>query len=377
MKKILAILLVLVLVAGLVACATPDTPAPATPAPATPAPPANGGGDDPDPDPPSGERLNVVLLAAQFGDRSFNDSAMHGMQRLNAELGDYVYASWSEIGNDNAHWGSAVLEAAEQGPDIIVVGTWAMVEPARVAAAAFPDIQFLLLDDEIADMPNVHSFMFHVNEGSFLVGMLAAEVTETDIIGFVGGMDATPVIWDFLIGYILGAQYVNPDIQVVVSYTNDFRDAPLAYELATAQINNSNADVLFSVAGGAGAGTIEAAAENGIFVIGVDSDQAAQYEGRPEHEWIISSSMKRVGDAIFERVAQVVAGETLTGHVFLGMAEGTVGWVVDDNTRRVVDQAFIDRVNAVAAEIAAGTRTVPSAWALTPEATLEIINSAS
>jgi len=321
---------------------------------------------------------HVMLLGSNFGDRSFFDSAAGGIALMDAQLSDYVTTEIVDVGPDTTVYTSAVLDASDQNPDIIIVGTFNMNTPVREAAPANPDINYIIFDDAIDDLDNVYSILFKVNEGSFLAGMIGAEASESGIIGFVGGMDNTPIIWDFLVGYILGAQYINPDIQVIVAYTNDFTDPARGKELALAMINNNGADVLFGVAGLSGMGVIEAGAESGVWVIGVDGDQAAQYEGRPEQEWIISSSLKNVNNAIFYAVQRTVVDGTFpAGHDILGLEQGAVGVVIDDNTRRVVGQEFIDKVLAAEEEIRSGSRQVASAWDISEAEVAAIVASAS
>ena len=320
----------------------------------------------------------VMLLGSNFGDRSFFDSAAGGIAMMNAQLSDYVTAEIVDVGPDTTVYTSAVLDASDQNPDIIIVGTWNMNGPVNEAAPSNPDIKYVIFDDAIDDLDNVYSVLFRVNEGSYLAGMIAAEASESGVIGFVGGMDNTPIIWDFLVGYILGAQYINPDIQVLVAYTNDFTDPARGKELALAMINNNNADVLFGVAGLSGTGVIEAGAETQTYIIGVDGDQAAQYEGRPEQEWIISSSLKNVNNAIFYAVQRyVVDGVFNSGHDVLGLEHNAVGVVIDNNTRRVVGQDFIDRVLEVEEEIRSGSRKVASAWEISEADVAALVASVS
>jgi len=187
-------------------------------------------------------------------------------------------------------------------------------------------------------------------------------------------MDNTPIIWDFLIGYIEGAKSVNPNIKVAVSYTNNFADSAKAKELSLAQINTNGADVIFSVAGASGAGTIEACAESGKYVIGVDSDQAAQYAGRPEQSAIITSALKRVDNAIYQAIEKTKNGQFKGGYEMLGIDRDCVGIVIDDNTRRVVDASFISQVEDSIEKMKSGAIVVSSAFDLSEAETLAIID---
>ncbi|MCL2167437.1 MAG: BMP family ABC transporter substrate-binding protein, partial [Clostridiales bacterium] len=310
------------------------------------------------------EKKSVVLLGSNYGDKSFFDSARTGVERVAADFGDVYTTDIVDITNDTTKYDTALLEASDKSPEIIVVGTFNMHDPLTAAAPQYPDVKYIIFDDQIEGMDNVYSCLFNANQASYLAGMIAAKTSKTGTVGFVGGMDNTPIIWDFLIGYIEGAQSVNPGIKVAVSYANDFSNSAKAKELALAQINTNNADVLFSVAGASGAGTIEACAEAGKYVIGVDSDQAAQYEGRPEYDAIITSALKRVDNAIYQAIERAKNGEFKGGYEMLGIDRDCVGIVIDDNTRKVVDEAFIGEVESAIEKMKSGEIVVSSAFAL-------------
>ena len=286
----------------------------------------------------SGEKVKVSLLVTgSFGDKAFNDSAQAGMERLESEMGDKVEIEMIEMGNDKTKFEGSLLDASESDADIIVTGLWDMKEITENVAQDFPDKKYIIYDTDIdyaaGDLSNVYSMSYKQNEGAFLAGVLAASATVSDMehanadatIGFVGAKDTAAVINDSAVGFIEGARFVNPDIKVLVSYVGSYVDSATAKELALTQYS-SGADVVFVAAGPASVGAIEAAAESQKYIIGVDSDQALAYEGKPEAEYIISSAIKGVGDSIVKAVERSLNDELPYGeHEILGLEDEVVG----------------------------------------------------
>ena len=249
MKKILSILVVLALVAGLVsltACGKKEE------------------------EQPPEKKLKVVLyINGTLGDKSFFDSANRGIQRAIKELG--IEGKVIEGGYDPARWEPDLEQLSEGDWDIIIVGTWQMTENLEKIAPKHPDKRYFIFDTTVdyskGNLDNVYSILYKQNEGSFLVGALAAMITTSDMplanpdktIGFLGGMDI-PVINDFKVGYIQGAHYIDPDIKVLVSYAGSFSDPAKGKELVLAQYDQG-ADISFNVAGETGLGLLDAAKE--------------------------------------------------------------------------------------------------------------------
>ena len=172
---------------------------------------------------------------------------------------------------------------------------------------------------------------------------------EEATIGFVGAKDTAAVINDSAVGFIEGAQFINPDIKVMVSYVGSYVDSAKAKELALTQYA-SGVDCVFVAAGPASVGVIEAAAESKKYVIGVDSDQALAYEGSDSAEFIISSAVKGVGTTIFTSVEKELEGKLPYGtYELLGLAENAVGLadnniyqsVVTEEIRMAVEEATV------------------------------------
>ena len=337
----------------------------------------------------SGEKVKVTLLATgSFGDKAFNDSAQAGMKKIESEMGDQVEVEMIEMGSDKTKFEGSMLDAAESDADIIITGLWDMKEITEQVAQEFPEKKFIIFDTDVdytlGDLSNVYSMSYKQNEGAFLAGVLAASVTSSDmefanedaVIGFVGAKDTAAVINDSAVGYIEGAQFVNPDIKVLVSYVGSYVDSATAKELALTQYS-SGADCVFVAAGPASVGVIEAGAESQKYVIGVDSDQALAYEGKDEANYIISSAIKGVGDSLFSSIERAQAGELPYGeHETLGLAEGAVGLADNEIYNTVVPEDVRTAVDGAKEKLLAGEVTVDTAYGMDEETLKGIINGA-
>ena len=333
----------------------------------------------------SGEKVKVTLLVTgSFGDKAFNDSAQAGMKKIESEMGDQVEVEMIEMGSDKTKFEGSMLDAAESDADIIITGLWDMKEITEQVAQEFPEKKFIIFDTDVdytlGDLSNVYSMSYKQNEGAFLAGVLAASVTSSDmefanedaVIGFVGAKDTAAVINDSAVGYIDGAQFVNPDIKVLGSYV----DSATAKELALTQFS-SGADCVFVAAGPASVGVIEAGAESQKYVIGVDSDQALAYEGKDEANYIISSAIKGVGDSLFSSIERAQAGELPYGeHETLGLAEGAVGLADNEIYNTVVPEDVRTAVDGAKEKLLAGEVTVDTAYGMDEETLKGIINGA-
>ena len=337
----------------------------------------------------SGEKVKVTLLVtSSFGDKAFNDSAQAGMKKIESEMGDQVEVEMIEMGSDKTKFEGSMLDAAESDADIIITGLWDMKEITEQVAQEFPEKKFIIFDTDVdytlGDLSNVYSMSYKQNEGAFLAGVLAASVTSSDmefanedaVIGFVGAKDTAAVINDSAVGYIEGAQFVNPDIKVLVSYVGSYVDSATAKELALTQYS-SGADCVFVAAGPASVGVIEAGAESQKYVIGVDSDQALAYEGKDEANYIISSAIKGVGDSLFSSIERAQAGELPYGeHETLGLAEGAVGLADNEIYNTVVPEDVRTAVDGAKEKLLAGEVTVDTAYGMDEETLKGIINGA-
>lgn len=355
-QKLYLLLAVLAVMALLVAC---GGAAPEPAAPAEEAAPAESGDEAAAPA-ASGEPLKVVLfINGVLGDKSFFDSAQRGIDRAKAELG--IEAKTIEAGLDETQWQAALVDAAANEEfDVMIVGTFQMISYLEEVAAQYPDKKFIIYDApvnyESGCCDNVYSVLYKQNEGSYLAGVYAAAMTTQGIegmnaepvIGSVGGQEI-PVIVDFMVGYEQGAKDTNPDIQVIRQFADSWNDPAKGKELTKAQYSQG-ADIVFQIAGGTGQGVFEAAAEDGRYAIGVDSDQALIVEeADPEQaDRILTSMMKNVDNSLFRALQLHLEGKLPYGQIeSLGIAEGGVGLArnkyydehTPDEVKAMVDEA--------------------------------------
>lgn len=304
--------------------------------------------------------LSVALIIAQggLGDRSYNDLAFVGMTKAASELGIQFVPIESADPVGEAE--QLLRTSAEAGFDLVITTEFSHFEPLGRIAGDYPDTTFAIVNI-VVDQPNVVSIMFDEHTGSFLAGALAGLVTtdptveqtnEAAVLGVIGGVKSSGIDV-FLYGYLQGACAVNPDIEVLMAYSNDFADPAKGREMALA-MNEQGADVVFQVAGGTGAGVIEAAKDENFFAIGVDADQDALAPGN-----VLTSMLKRVDVAVYDVVEQAVNGELEGGTVFqYGLDEGGVGLSEMTYTRHIIPRPYMDQVAAMQEEIMAGNLDV-------------------
>ena len=267
-------------------------------------------------------KVGIVLSVGGKGDKSFNDAAITGLEKAKQELGiEYKYIEPREMAQDE----ESLRFLAEQGMDLVIAVGFLMEKPLEKVAQEYPDVKFAIID-AVVDQPNVASLVFKEHEGSFLAGVLAAMLTQTEKVGFVGGMKI-PLIEKFQAGYEHGVEYVNEtegkNVQVLAAYAGNtgkaFNDPAKGKELALSQIAQG-ADIVYHASGGTGQGVFEAAAEKGILAIGVDSNQNWMYPGT-----IVASMLKRVDVAVFETVKAVKEGTYQAGVQVFGVEDNGVG----------------------------------------------------
>jgi basic membrane protein A and related proteins len=205
----------------------------------------------------------------------------------------------------------------------------------------------------VVDQPNVKSVVFTEDQGSYLVGMMAAMASKTGTVGFVGGMDI-PLIRRFACGYAQGVKAVNPDATIIANMTGTtpaaWNDPVKGAELAKAQ-KSQGADVIYAAAGGTGIGVLQAAADEGILSIGVDSNQNYLHPGM-----VLTSMMKRVDNAVYEAFTQ--GTEMTAGVNVMDLKAGGVDYALDDNNKALVTAEMQAAVDAAKAKIIAGELAV-------------------
>lgn len=314
--------------------------------------------------PVTGEGLDVgvVFDVGGRGDKSFNDGAFLGAERAIRELGARV--RFIEPGEGTDREAGLRLLAAE-GLDLVIGVGFIFSDDLTQLSKEYPDVRFAGIDyappvDAAGNMieppANLAALRFREEQGSFLVGALAALAGGSKRLGFVGGMDF-PLIHKFEAGYRAGVAEVCPDCEVVAQYAGvtpeAFRNPGRGQEMALSQYQ-SGVNVIFHASGSTGLGVFEAARRRGRLAIGVDSDQQGEAPG-----FILTSMVKRVDEALFGVVKSVLEG-TFQGGIFeLGLAERGVDYVYDEKNRALIPDSVRARVEALRAEIVAGRIVVP------------------
>ena len=307
--------------------------------------------------------VGVVFDVGGRGDKSFNDGAYAGADRAVAELGAHV--RFVEPGEGSDREAGLRLLAAE-GLDLVIGVGFIFTDDLTPLAREYPDVAFAGVDYALQTDPqgnvvqppaNLAALKFREEEGSYLVGALAALVSRSKRVGFVGGMDI-PLIHKFEAGYRAGVRRVCPTCEVVVQYAGAtpeaFRNPGRGKELALSQYQ-SGVDIIFHASGSTGLGVFQAARERGTFVIGVDSDQHDEAPGR-----ILTSMVKGVDAATYDVIRRAREGSFTGGIYSFGLKEGGVGYVYDDRNRALIPDSVRARVEELKAEIIAGRIAVPT-----------------
>ena len=283
----------------------------------------------------------VYDMGGKF-DKSFNEAAYNGRERWKKETGK----SYLEFeGANESQREQAIRRMAERGASPIIAMSFSQASAIEKVAKEFPKLNFAIVD-MVVELPNVQSVVFKEQEGSFLVGMMAALSSKTGKVGFVGGMDI-PLIRKFQCGYEQGAKFANPKAEVFANMTGStgaaWNDPARGGELAKAQFSKG-ADVIFAAAGGTGMGVYQAAKDGGKLAIGVDSNQNHLQPGT-----MLTSMLKRVDIAVYN-----VSKAHKPGVSVLGLKEGGVDYAIDKNNEKLVSADMKKKVDAAKADIVAG-----------------------
>ena len=275
-------------------------------------------------------------------DKSFNEAAFNGMEKWKKETGK-TYLEF-EVTNESQRE-QAIRRMAERGASPIIAMSFSQATALEKVAKDFPKLQFAIVD-MVVNQPNVQSVVFKEQEGSFLVGAMAAMASKTAKVGFVGGMDI-PLIRRFQCGYEQGAKFANPKIEVFANMTGTtgaaWNDPARGGELAKAQFSKG-ADVIFAAAGGTGMGVYQAAKDGSKLAIGVDSNQNHIQPGT-----MLTSMLKRVDVAVYN-----ISKGFKPGVSVLGLKEGGVGYAMDTHNDKLVTAEMKQKVDAAQADIISG-----------------------
>ena len=290
----------------------------------------------------------IYDLGGKF-DKSFNEAAFHGAEKWAKETG----GKYRELEmQTEAQREQALRRLAESGANPIVMTGFAFGDVLNKVAPDYPKTKFVIIDS-VVEQPNVESVVFREDQGSYLVGMLAAMASKTGTVGFVGGMDI-PLIRKFECGYAQGVKAVKPDDKVIGNMTGTtpaaWNDPVKGGELAKAQISQG-ADVIFAAAGGTGIGVLQAATDAGKLAIGVDSNQNYLHPGH-----MLTSMVKRVDVAVYDAFK---AGDNVKpGVKVMGVANNGVGWALDQYNEKLVTADMKSKVEAAQKAIADGSLKV-------------------
>ena len=268
----------------------------------------------------------IYDLGGKF-DKSFNEAAFAGAKRWADETG----GTFKELEmQSEAQREQALRRLAEAGANPIVMTGFAFGDALNTVAPDFPDTKFAIID-MVVEQPNVKSVVFTEEQGSYLVGMMAAMASKTGTVGFVGGMDI-PLIHKFACGYAQGVKAVNADAKIIENMTGTtpaaWNDPVKGAELAKAQ-KSQGADVIYAAAGGTGIGVLQAAADEGILSIGVDSNQNHLHPGQ-----VLTSMMKRVDNAVYDAFKE--GADLKPGINVMDLKAGGVDYALDDNNKALV-----------------------------------------
>jgi basic membrane protein A len=300
---------------------------------------------------PEVEKLKVGIVLGALGDRSFMDSAKRGFDQAVADLpieGDFIEAEETERA-------AAYQNFIADGKDLIIGISFSEAERIKEAALANPDIQFAIVDMVVTDddgnlLPNVANIVFKEHEGSFEVGYIAAKLSETGKVAFMGGMDV-PIIRKFQTGWEEGAKYANPDVEFCSGYAGSWGDPAKGKEIGLSCFEQG-ADVIFAAGGATGDGAYEAAAETGNYAVGVDSNQDYIQPGT-----MITSMMKGVDKSVYKVIQDTLAanGQVFSSIDSYGLAENFVGstWLVDGtNLFKEENPDLAAEIDAILEEVA-------------------------
>jgi basic membrane protein A len=314
---------------------------------------------------PEGEGLDIGIVfdVGGRGDKSFNDGAFLG--GLLAADSLQARVRYIEPGEGSDREAGLRLLAAE-GMDLVVAVGFIFTDDVLTLAREYPNVKFADVDFAVATdslgnplplPPNLVALKFREEEGSFLVGALAALAGGSKKVGFVGGMDIA-LIHKFEAGYRAGVLHVCPDCEVIAQYAGvtpeAFKNPGKGKELALSQYQQG-VNVIFHASGSTGLGVFEAARTTGRLAIGVDADQ---YGEAPGH--VLTSMVKGIDAAVYDAAKAVQDGTFVGGVRVFGLAERGVGYVYDDNNRALIPDSVRTRLLALEADIIAGRIKVPS-----------------
>ena len=291
----------------------------------------------------------AMIFDSPIADDAFSTTCLRGAEQAQSEFGISLEISESMTAAESTSLQRNYAKS-KQNNLIICIGP-SQSQSLRQLSLDFPKQQFALVDGDIADRANISSLVSRDNESSFLAGAVAAMVSQTNQVGFIGGMDA-PAIHRFLAGYEAGAQYINPECKVIVAYAGTWANDGTTKALALQQYQQG-ADIIFGPAGAGSLGVIEAAKEKNLYAIGVDTDQSPMGTRN-----VPASTIKNVDVAVFEAIILSIEEKFSGGIQTSGLKEGGVG-IALNNTLSLITPEIRERINEIEKKIISGEITVP------------------
>lgn len=363
MKKVLTILLALILVTAIFAgCKKPEQKV---------------------------EKIKIGLVTdvGGRGDKSFNDSALRGLEAWGAGLKMVAGVGYQPLTDEeykksiedeapdlldrgikkfdieplvleskaNEDYVPNLKKLADEGCKLVIGVGFMLTDAIKEVAPQYPNTYFMLIDGVIDPAPpNVVCYTFKEHEGSFLVGALVGQMTKKNKVGFVGGMDLF-IIHKFEAGYRAGVKTVNPNCEVLIGYTGNFTSADDGQKIAKQQFD-AGCDIVYHASGACGIGVIKEAQTRGpgYFAVGVDSDQDYMAPGN-----VLTSMIKHVDYAVWLSIKSVVENTFKSGIIELGVKEGGVGLSPMKYTKNMIPKEVLDKVEKLKKMIADGAFTVP------------------
>jgi basic membrane protein A len=305
---------------------------------------------------PAATKLKVGLVTdvGKVNDGTFNQYAYEGLKRAEKELGVEIAFIETQAQTD---YGKNLQQFADQGFNVIIGVGFLMGDAVKEAATKNPTISYAIVDFAYDPaIPNVEGIVFAEDEAGYLAGVLAASLTKSGTVAAVGGIEIPPV-QKFLIGYENGAKSVKADIQVKKVYIDSFTDRARGGEAAKSFIAEG-ADVIFGAGGQTGSGGIQAAAESGVYVIGVDQDEFVttfKAGSAPGADKIVSSAIKRVDVAVFTAIKEAQAGTFKGGTAVFNAKNEGVGLAPFNKADSAVPAEVKDLITKTIAGLADGS----------------------
>lgn len=305
--------------------------------------------------------VGIIYTKAKLGGNSFNDVAQQGIKKAEKELS----ITYTEVEPDTSSDQENAQEtmASSGDYDLIIAVGQEQSDIVEKMAEKYPDQKFVMIDANL-DAPNVASYVSKEEEASFLIGTLAAlsaegeiseKINDQHVYGFVGGVN-NPLINKFLAGYEAGVQYISSDSKVLADYVGGFQD-PSTAKVITNTMAQKGASIVYHAAGASGSGVFQAAKEQNILAVGVNTNQNST-----DPDTIMASMLKKADESAYRSIKEVIDDNFQAGVHYLGLKENGVGYTVEDSNIEV-PQEILDQVDAIKESIVSGELVIPE----TPE----------